>query len=615
MDNFCELKDEEIDKFFDGSHISLYKILGAHKKKIEDIEGVLFRVWAPRAKSVCVIGQFNNWNNEAHVLENIKNSGIWQIFIPSIKKSQLYKYEITSSQDEILIKTDPFAFYTELRPHNSGIIYDVDEYKWNDKKWMKERKKRTLSRPINIYEVHLQSWIKGNSYFFNYIELAHKLVSYLKKMGFNYIELLPLMEHPLDDSWGYQLTGYFSITSRYGTPKDFQYFVDYMHYNDIGVILDWVPGHFCVDDCALAKFDGSYLYESRDLHPEWKTKLFDFRKKEVRSFLISSACFFLDKYHVDGLRMDAISSMIYLDHARKNNNWEISKCSENKNLDAIEFIKLLNSKIHENYPDVITIAEEATAFKNVTNENGLGFDLKWNMGWIYDTLSYFQTSFERRKEKHEYLAFSIVYAFNEKFMLSFSHDEMSIENKSILERMPTSDDIEKIANLKLFYSYMMCQPGKKLSFMGLEFANEKKWNNAKHLPWELLKNPLNKKFHNFVKDLNHLYLKKKAFWEDDFTSNGFSCIDYSDKKNSCISYLRKSKNSKILCIHNFSNNYLKNYFINVENLKAIKQIFNTNLKKYGGAEKGASTVKISENGLYLDIAAFTTLIYEVNFDS
>ncbi|NGX34493.1 MAG: 1,4-alpha-glucan branching enzyme GlgB [Candidatus Anoxychlamydiales bacterium] len=618
------LEDEDIQKFLDGSHFTLYKILGAHKKIINGIEGVEFSVFAPNAKGVLVIGDFNEFDGKINPLKNVKDSGIWQIFIPNVNWGSLYKFEITTNFDEILVKTDPFAFFTELRPHNSSIVSNVDGFKWKDEDWLNKRKNSSLNestkfnKPINIYEVHLQSWVKGKDFFLNYKELAHRLAPYLKEMGFNYIELMPIMEHPLDDSWGYQVSGFFAVTSRYGTIQDFQYFVNYMHKNNIGVVLDWVSAHFPKDNFALNKFDGTFLFEHEDKdmreHPHWKTSIFDYEKKAIQNFLIASALFYLDKYHIDGLRVDAVSSMLYLDFGKEKGKYKPNKFGDNKNLEATQFIKKLNEKVHEKFSDVLMIAEEATAYKGITDKKSLGFDFKWNMGWMTDTLKYFQTPIEKREKNQNDLTFSIMYSFNEKFILPFSHDEVVHEKKSLFDKMKGENIFEKFANYRLLYSYMICHPGKKLSFMGFEIAQIKEWDNFATLSWELLKNPLHKKYQDFVKDINHVYLKKEALFEDDFSFDGFKWVDITDKKNSIISYLRISKKSKLLCLHNFSENFLNNYFIKLKKLKKAKLIFNTNLEKYAGSEKELETVKISSNGLYLNIAAFTTLIFEVQID-
>nr|NGX32600.1 1,4-alpha-glucan branching enzyme GlgB [Candidatus Anoxychlamydiales bacterium] len=505
------LINEDIQNFLNNDHSNLYNILGAHKRVINDVKGVEFSVFAPNAIGVAVIGDFNDFDGKINPLKNVNNSGIWQIFIPSVDWGSLYKFEITTSSGNVLVKSDPFAYFTELRPHNSAIVSNLESFHWEDNSWLNNRKDKNLNKPINIYEVHLQSWAQGEAFFLNYRDLAHKLASYLKKMGFNYIEIMPIMEHPLDDSWGYQVTGFFAITSRYGSLEDFQYFVNYMHKNKIGVILDWVPAHFPVDDFALNKFDGTYLFEPENKalreHPQWTTSIFDYKKNYIQNFLISSAIFYLDKYHIDGLRVDAVSSMLYLDFGRDKSQWKKNKLGDNKNIEATQFIKKLNKKVLERYPDVLMIAEEATAYKGVTDKKSLGFDFKWNMGWMRDILKYFMEPINKREEAQNDLTFSIMYAFNEKFILPFSHDEVVHEKKSLFNKMRGDNIFEKFANYRLLYSYMICHPGKKLTFMGSEIAQIKEWDNFSEISWDLLKNPNHKKYQDFVRDINHLYLE------------------------------------------------------------------------------------------------------------
>ncbi|MBN2478803.1 MAG: 1,4-alpha-glucan branching protein GlgB, partial [Parachlamydiales bacterium] len=613
------IEKKDIEKFKKGIHYKLYDVLGAHKKKIKNVSGIQFSLWAPNAKSVSVVGDFNNWDKTIHQMKNVDESGIWAIFISEIGFNELYKFEIFTKDNNLRIKTDPFAFYTELRPHNSAIVFDVDNFSWNDEKWMSKRKK-DFNKPVNIYEVHLQSWkMPKEGYFLNYKKLAHMLMPYLKEMGYNYIEILPIMEHPLDDSWGYQVSNFFAITSRYGNPKDFQYFVDYMHQNDIGVILDWVPAHFPVDDFALHRFDGTYLFEHNDpkrgFHPQWNTFIFEFGNKQVENFLIASALFYLDKYHIDALRVDAVSSLLYLDFARKKGEWTPNKFGGNENLEAIEFIKHLNKAVKDNFTNVLMIAEEASPFKGVTDKNGLNFDYKWNMGWMTDTLKYFQTKSEFRKKRQGLLTFSLMYAFDEKFILPFSHDEVVHEKNSFFGKMPFDNQDDKFSNLKLLYSYMMCHPGKKLNFMGIELATKKEWDNFCELDWDLLKNEKNKKFNNFVKDINHLYLNSPALYQDDLSFSGFSWVDFEDEKNSVISFIRISKTQKFqyFCIFNFSKNILNNYSIkkNEKFEKIKKLILNTDEKKYGGKGLNIDKIEIKDKNIILTIPSYTALIFEV----
>ncbi len=601
---------KDIEKFQQGKHFDIYKIFGAHKTTHTDIEGIRFCVWAPNAKKVCLISEFNNWDAKKHIMQDIHKLGIWEIFVPNIDYGHLYKYEITTDKNELLIKTDPHAFHIELRPHNSSIIFNVDDFIWDDDIWLENRKRQTLNQPINIYEVHLESWQRGNDYFLNYRDLAHKLVRHLKENNYNYIELMPILEHPLDDSWGYQVSGFYAVTSRYGTPQDFQYFVNYMHKNNIGVILDWVPAHFVKDEFALAKFDGSFLYEHPDFkkgyHPQWDTLVFDYSKPQVRNFLIGSALYYFDKMHIDGLRVDAVSSMIYLDYGRKEGQWEVNNLGNNINLEAVSFLKELNEIIHKKHPDVFVIAEEATDYKGVTKD--LGFDFKWNMGWMNDILNYFQLPSKKRISKQACLTFSLIYAFDEKFILPLSHDEVVHEKNSFFNKMPGSI-IAKFSNLRLLYSYFICYPGKKLSFMGTEIAQENEWDFKSQISWDLLDKDLNKKFNLFVKDINYLYLHRQELFFDDFSYNGYEWIDFSTL--GVISYLRKTKSASILCIHNFTDQDINNYLIKLKNTKNINIIFNSDLKKYGGNEKVDKMINISKDAIMLNIACFSTLLVEV----
>ncbi|NGX56615.1 MAG: 1,4-alpha-glucan branching enzyme GlgB [Candidatus Anoxychlamydiales bacterium] len=596
----------EIEKIKKNTTSNLYDFFGSHEIIHENIKGVKFTTYAPNAIGVCLIGEFNDWHSKTLPMRNVDNSGIWEIFIPNLKINSKYKYEITTKDKKVKIKTDPFANYFELRPHNSSIITKFD-FKFNDDDWMQKRKKNTLSKPINIYEVHLQSWMRGDDYFCNYKDIAKKLCNYVKEMGYNYIELMPIMEHPLDDSWGYQITGYFSVTSRYGTIDDFRYFVNYMHNNNIGVILDWAPAHFCKDDFSLAEFDGSLLYETKEIHKQWDSKIFNFEKNEVNNFLISSAFFYLEKFHIDGLRVDAVSSMIYLDNAIEKGNWQIRKKDKNYNFYAIDFLKKLNTKIKEKYPDVLIIAEEASEYPGVTNKNELSFDLKWNMGFINDTLKYFQTKFDKRKDMHNNLTFQLMYAFNEKHILCLSHDEVALN--SIYSQM-AGTKVEKFQNLKLLYAYIMTFPGKKLFFMGSELLSKDPWDFKKALNLDLLKQNLNKKFHVFVKDLNHLYLNTKELYFYDFSFDGFKWVSFEDSSSCLISYLRYSDEKKVLVIHNFSNENFKNYKLKIKDIKKLNLIFNTSDQKYSEDNNMCEIIEIADDYIILNISKLTSLIFE-----
>jgi len=546
------LTDYDIFLFKGGNHFKLYNKLGAHLIKENDkIIGTYFAVWAPNANNVSVIGNFNSWDDSKHRLTNRKDgSGIWEIFIPIEEKAgngELYKYKIKPKfRNDYLEKSDPFSFFCEIPPKTASIVWDLD-YNWNDKDWINKRHEfNNLNSPISIYELHLGSWKRKNNgnEFLNYREIAYELVEYVKKCGFTHVELLPIMEHPFYGSWGYQTTGYFAPTSRYGCPQDFMFFVDYLHQNNIGVILDWVPSHFPDDIHGLYMFDGTHLYEHADkrlgYHPDWKSMIFNYGRYEVKQFLINSALFWLDKYHVDGLRIDAVASMLYLDYSRKDGQWIPNKYGGRENLEAIEFIKKLNEEIYKEFPDTQTIAEESTAWPMVTRPTytgGLGFGMKWNMGWMHDTLYYFSKDPIYRKHHQDDLKFTFWYAFNENFVLPLSHDEVVYGKRSLLEKMP-GDLWQKFANLRLLFSYMFAFPGKKLLFMGDEFAQICEWNHDSVISWDLLNEKMHSNIFLMISDLNNIYKKEKAFYLSDFNNNYFEWIDNSDYQNSILSFLR-----------------------------------------------------------------------------
>ncbi|KUK15646.1 MAG: 1,4-alpha-glucan branching enzyme GlgB [Petrotoga mobilis] len=580
--------------FNEGNHYKIYEKLGAHPMKINGIEGVLFSTWAPNAKRVSVVGNFNNWDGRIHQMRVLGQSGIWEIFIPDVVEGDLYKFEIKTQNGDLLLKTDPYGTYFEVRPKTAAIVYDIhNKHTWNDSKWMEERKtKNWIKEPMSIYEVHLGSWAKKEeNQFLNYRELADKLSEYLKENHFTHIELLPVSEHPLDISWGYQVTGYYAPTSRFGKPEDFMYFVDKMHQEGIGVIVDWVPGHFPKDGHALGRFDGTALYEHLDSrlgeHKDWGTYIFNYGRNEVKNFLLANALFWLDKYHIDGLRVDAVASMLYLDYSRQDGEWIPNKYGGRENLEAIDFIKHLNTVAYQYFPGIVTIAEESTAFPGVTtpvHAGGLGFAFKWNMGWMNDTLRYFSKDPIFRRYHQNDLTFSLVYAFSEKFILSISHDEVVHGKRSLLEKMP-GDDWQKFANLRLFYSYMFAHPGKSLLFMGSEIAQRKEWNCSYSLDWHLLQYEPHKKTQQFLKDLNILYKNHPALYEIDHSYEGFEWIDFNDSDNSVISFIRKSENEDeiIVCVFNFTPVPRDNYRIGVPKKGAYQEILNTDWAQYYGS--------------------------------
>jgi len=611
--------------FSKGVHYKLYEVMGAHPLFHDGSMGIKFAVWAPTAAQVSIIGDFNYWNGLVNPMRVMGASGVWEIFIPGLSLGEKYKFEIQTSFETIRVKADPFAFSSEMRPLTASVIASVDQFSWQDTLWMDKRANlNELSSPMLIYEVHLGSWKKKHGQFLNYRELAHELAAYCKEMGFTHIELMPIAEHPLDESWGYQVTGFYAVTSRYGTPLDFQYFVNYLHQNNIGVILDWVPGHFPTDDFSLANFDGSGLYEHVDerqgFHPHWKTCIFNYGRSEVSNFLIANALFWFDKMHIDGLRVDAVASMLYLDYGREDGEWIPNKYGGKENLEAIEFLKHLNSVVHEKFPGVLMVAEESTSFTGVTHvlkNNGLGFDLKWNMGWMNDTLKYFHTDPIFRKYHHNLLTFGLIYAFSERFSLVLSHDEVVHGKGSLISKMP-GDYWQKFANVRLLYSYMLMQPGKKLLFMGGELGQWNEWNCKNEVEWNLLKFPVHNGLKTMISDLNHFYLAHSALWEYDFDYRGFEWVDFFDHQNSVIAYRRKGLDKQLLCVHNFTPNYHFEYVLQLPNATSAKEVFNTDEERYGGSGKAHGKLEIQKDeqgigqGICISLGPLATQIYEIN---
>jgi 1,4-alpha-glucan branching enzyme len=605
--------------FSKGVHYRLYEVLGGRVCSHGGALGVKFAVWAPMAKNVSLIGDFNHWDGRANPMRSMGESGVWEIFIPGLAERERYKFEIYTQDGKCLVKVDPFGYLSERRPLNASRVLDVDHYPWSDHEWQKRTKESFLLGPMNIYEVHLGSWKKEGE-FPNYRQIAHELADYCIKMGFTHVELLPLAEHPLDESWGYQVSGFYAVTSRYGTAVDFQYFVNHMHEQGIGVIIDWVGAHFPKDAFALAKFDGSCLYEHEDPrqgeHPHWDTYIFNYGRHEVANFLLASILFWLDKMHIDAIRVDAVASMLYLDYGREEGQWIPNIYGGKENLEAIEFLKHTNSIVHELFPKALMIAEESTAFYGVTRPlklGGLGFDLKWNMGWMNDTLSYYKTDPFFRTHHHENLTFGLCYVFSEQFVLPLSHDEVVHGKGSLLTKMP-GDDWRKFANLRLLYSYMICQPGKKLLFMGGEIGQWKEWDCRGSIEWFLLEHPLHLGMQKMVGDLGKLYCQYPAFWEKDFESEGFSWVDCSDRKNSVISYLRKSERGIILCVHNFTPAYFAHYELPLSHIKEIKELFCSDRKEYGGSGKVGGSPIVHKKNIAVEIAPLATMIFEVHFE-
>ena len=591
-----QLGDMDRYLFNSGTHYKLYDKLGAHGVTIDAIEGTIFRVWAPGARRVSVIGNFNSWDGRVHQMRSLENSGIWEIFIPGITEHELYKFEIRTQYRDLLIKSDPFQFYGELRPKTASIVCSLDHYSWNDSEWLAKRgSNKPYDQPISIYEVHLGSWRRDPGdpeRFLTYREAADLLIPYVKEMGFTHIELMPVMEHPLDESWGYQVTAYYSVTSRYGTPDEFMYLVDLCHQNDIGVILDWVPAHFPADAHSLARFDGTALYEHEDprqgSQPEWGTLVFNYGRKEVSNFLIANALFWFDKYHIDGLRVDAVASMIYLDYSRKEGEW-IPNCYGGKeNIDAIEFLRHLNSIIYDHYPNVMMIAEESTSFFGVSkaaDAGGLGFGFKWNMGWMNDTLNYISKDPLYRKFHHNALTFSLYYAFSENFILSISHDEVVHGKRSLLGKMP-GDLWQQFANQRLFFLLQWCHPGKKLIFMGSEFGQWSEWYCKTSLDWHLPEHDArHKQLQDFVRALNTLYLDNPSLWQVDFSYDGFRWLDFNDVDNSVIGFARIGFEhyDHLVCVFNFTPQVIYNYKMGVPEGVSYQEIFNSDSHTYGGS--------------------------------
>ena len=593
-----QLTPEDLYWFGMGDHHKIYEKLGAHLMTVNDVNGVHFAVWAPNARNVSVVGDFNQWHGGKHQMRVLGSSGVWELFIPNIGEGEKYKYEIKDRQGHIFLKSDPYGFYHELRPHTASVVCNINNYEWHDEEWLHKRfTSDPLRQPISVYEVHLGSWRRDPEVphrLLSYREIVPMLVEYVKTMGYTHIELLPVAEHPFDGSWGYQVTGYFAPTSRYGTPADFQYFVDYCHQNGIGVIMDWVPAHFPKDAHGLARFDGSALYEHADPrkgeHMDWGTLIFNYGRNEVRNFLIANALFWFDKYHIDGIRVDAVASMLYLDYSRKAGEWIPNELGGRENLDAIHFIKRFNELIFSYFPGILSIAEESTAWPGVSKPTylgGLGFNLKWNMGWMNDFLTYFSKDPVHRKYHHNMITFALLYAFNENFMLVLSHDEVVHGKRSLLDKMP-GDFWQKFANLRALLGFMFGHPGKKLLFMGAEIGQWQEWNATQSLDWHLLEYEPHQKLQRLVQDLNRLYVSEPALHRIDFEPSGFEWIDFNDADNSIISFIRKTEDPKdtLVFICNFTPVYRPNYRIGVPELGFYREILNTDSEVYWGSNKG-----------------------------
>lgn len=602
-----KLQFTELDQYLfgQGTHYDVYRKLGAHPEKQGKKEGVYFAVWAPNAQAVSVIGEFNDWNEQAAPMKKAGPIGVFETFVPGAKIGQLYKFFIVGMNGEHIYKADPYANEAELRPGTASRITDIGDYKWKDTTWMKNRQKFDETKDaMAIYEVHPGSWMKhpateeNEKGFFNYRELAVKLAQYVKDMGYTHVELMGIAEHPFDGSWGYQVTGYYAPTSRYGTPQDFKYLVDYLHRQKIGVILDWVPAHFPKDAHGLANFDGTAVYEHADPrqgeHPDWGTKIYNYGRPEVKNFLIANALFWIEECHVDGLRVDAVASMLYLDYGKNDGQWVANKYGGNQNLEAIEFFKHLNTVVLGRNHGTVMIAEESTAWPKVTGkaeDDGLGFSLKWNMGWMNDFLEYMKLDPYFRKFNHNKMTFSMTYAYSEKYVLVISHDEVVHLKKSMLEKMPGEPD-DKFKNLKAAYTFMFCHPGKKLLFMGQEFGQEREWSEARELDWFLLQNELNQGLQDYVAELLKLYRKYPCMYEIDNSWDGFEWINADDADRSTYSFIRKTsgeKTKRLLFVLNMTPVERKDYCVGVPEKKKYKLVLNSAEKRFGGSGEELKT--------------------------
>jgi 1,4-alpha-glucan branching enzyme len=606
------LTDFDLYLIGEGNHLDIYNKMGAHPRSIEGISGVNFAVWAPNAQNVSVVGNFNEWDGRRHPMRKHIPSGIWELFIPGIGVGEVYKYRIKSQGGDVGDRSDPYAFSAELPPCTASLVSDLSDYTWNDEDWLAKRAAANpYEQPLSVYEVHLGSWKQDPDRlhgWMNYRELAHQLVAYCLEMGYTHIELLPVSEHPFTGSWGYQSVGYYSVTSRYGSPADFMYFVDHFHQNGIGVILDWVPAHFPRDAHGLRQFDGTSLYEHEDPrqgeHPDWGTMIFNYGRQEVANYLLANALFWADKYHIDGLRVDAVASMLYLDYSREEGQWVPNRHGGRENLEAIDLLRSFNEKIHARHPGILTFAEESTAWGGVsrpTSVGGLGFSMKWNMGWMNDTLRYLRHDPIHRGYHHNELTFSLIYAFSENFVLPMSHDEVVHGKRSLLDQMP-GDLWRKFANLRLLYAYMWTHPGKKLLFMGSDFAQWTEWTHERELPWDLLQWDTHQGIQRLVADLNRLHRGEPSLYELDFKPEGFEWIDCYNHAESVLSYQRKAKDPDdftIVCC-NFTPVPRESYRVGVPHGGQYHEIFNSDSESYGGSNTtNPSLLMASDEGYHM----------------
>jgi len=607
--NHSLLTDYDTDLFKAGKYYTAYEKLGSHIIEVDGQWGTYFAVWAPNAERVAVMGNFNNWNRDSHPLSaRWDHSGIWEGFVPGIDRGELYKYAVLAKDGRQLEKGDPFALFWEIPPNTASIVWDL-EYDWQDNDWLATRKdKNGLDKPYSVYECHIGSWKKraGGAESLTYREMADDMVNYVKEMGFTHIEFMPVMEHPYFPSWGYQITGYFAPTSRFGLPEDFMYLVDKFHQAGIGVLLDWVPSHFPNDAHGLADFDGTHLYDHADprqgFHPDWKSCIFNYGRNEVRSFLISNALFWLKRYHIDGLRVDAVASMLYLDYSRDEGQWIPNKYGGNENLEAIAFLKEFNEAVYKEVPDAVTIAEESTSWSGVsrpTYTGGLGFGQKWMMGWMHDSLNYFKKDPVHRRYHHNEITFSLVYAFTENFMLPLSHDEVVHGKGAVISRMP-GDEWQKFANLRLLYGFMFTHPGTQLLFMGGEFGQTSEWSLEKGLEWDLLQYNYHKGVQQWYKGLNHFYQQSPALYEKQFDKDGFEWIDLGDHQNSVLSYIRKGEDEEkpLIVVCNFTPVVRENYKVGVPFKGTYKEVLNSNEEAFGGSGDHTGNKVKSQQGTW-----------------
>jgi 1,4-alpha-glucan branching enzyme len=612
-----KLTDLDFHLFGEGNHHRIYEKLGAHPAEVDGVQGIYFALWAPNARNVSILGDFNNWDGRHHQMRK-RNNTVWELFIPEIGVGTKYKYEVKNWEGHIYEKTDPYGFQQEVRPKTASIVADLNTYEWNDDEWLEKRRHNDpLTKPISVYEVHIGSWLhtaytekaphlrgeddsvqvsewKPEARFLTYYELAEKLIPYVKELGYTHIELLPIAEHPFDGSWGYQVTGYYAPTSRYGTPEDFMYFVDQCHLNGIGVIVDWVPGHFPKDGHGLALFDGTRLYEHDDPrkgeHQEWGTLIFNYNRHEVRNFLVANALFWFDKYHIDGIRVDAVASMLYLDYARKEGEWIPNQYGGRENLEAADFLRQVNSVLFSYFPGVLSIAEESTSWPMVswpTYVGGLGFNFKWNMGWMHDMLDYFSMDPWFRQFHQNNITFSMWYHHSENYMLALSHDEIVHGKSNMIGKMP-GDEWQKFANVRALFAYMFTHPGKKTMFMSMEFAQWSEWNVWSDLEWHLLNYEPHQQLKQFFADLNGLYKSEPALYERDFEQEGFQWVDCSDNRHSVVSFIRRAKdpNDFVVVVCNFTPQPHSHYRIGVPEPGFYTELFNSDARKYGGSNMG-----------------------------